>query len=136
MKKLTLLLTLLMALSCLFIACDSADGGQTTSPETTAADVTTEAPADAATEAPTQAPSTKVTYTVTVKDQNGDPVEGAAVQMCDDKGCKMPAATPELCALAKQYGRLGLWILSTQEQDEKAKALGADIIETPGQLKP
>ena len=93
MKKLTLLLTLLMALSCLFIACDSADGGQTTSPETTAADVTTEAPADAATEAPTQAPSTKVTYTVTVKDQNGDPVEGAAVQMCDDKGCKMPAAT-------------------------------------------
>jgi glycerophosphoryl diester phosphodiesterase len=50
--------------------------------------------------------------------------------------CKMPAATPELCALAKQYGRLGLWILSTQEQDEKAKALGADIIETPGQLKP
>ena len=35
----------------------------------------------------------KVTYTVTVVDQNGDPVEGAAVQMCDDKGCKMPAAT-------------------------------------------
>ena len=34
-----------------------------------------------------------VTYTVTVKDQNGNPVEGAAVQMCDDKGCKMPAAT-------------------------------------------
>ena len=37
--------------------------------------------------------SGKVTYTVTVKDQNGNPVEGAAVQMCDDKGCKMPAAT-------------------------------------------
>ena len=50
--------------------------------------------------------------------------------------CKMPAATPELCATAKQYGRLGLWILETKEQDEKAKALGADIIETPGQLKP
>ena len=42
---------------------------------------------------PTEALSTKVTYTVTVKDQNGNPVEGAAVQMCDDKGCKMPAAT-------------------------------------------
>ncbi|MBQ4112782.1 MAG: hypothetical protein IJD38_08305, partial [Clostridia bacterium] len=44
---------------------------------------------------PTEAPSTKVTYTVTVKDQNGDVVVGAAVQMCDDKGCKMPAPTNE-----------------------------------------
>ena len=69
MKKLALLLALLMSLSCLLMACDSS------------------------TEAPTEAPSTKITYTVTVKDQNGNPVEGAAVQMCDDKGCKMPAAT-------------------------------------------
>ena len=50
--------------------------------------------------------------------------------------CKMPAATPELCATAKKYGRLGLWILSTPEQEAKARSLGADIIETPGQLKP
>ena len=50
--------------------------------------------------------------------------------------CKMPAATPELCATAKKYGRLGLWILSTKEQEAKALSLGADIIETPGQLKP
>jgi len=50
--------------------------------------------------------------------------------------CRMPDATPERCALAKQYGRLGLWILETKEQEAKALALGADIVETPGQLKP
>ena len=102
MKKLTLLLALVLALSCLLIACDSAD----TATETTAADTqaatnaettgeqAAEATTEAPTETPTQAPANdKVTYTVTVKDQNGDPVEGAAVQMCDDKGCKMPAPT-------------------------------------------
>lgn len=50
--------------------------------------------------------------------------------------CKMPEATPELCAMAKRYGKLGLWILSTREQEANALALGADIVETPGQLKP
>ena len=97
MKKIALMLALLLALSCLLIACDSADTAAettaATNAETTgeqAAEATTETP----TETPTQAPANgKVTYTVTVKDQNGDPVEGAAVQMCDDKGCKMPAPT-------------------------------------------
>lgn len=50
--------------------------------------------------------------------------------------CKMPPATPERCAMAKGFGRLGLWILENPEQEAKALALGADIIETPGQLKP
>ncbi len=95
MKKLSILLALLLALSCLLIACDNttAETPETTAADTTVAELSTEAPTEAATEAPTEAPSTKVTYTVTVKDQNGAPVEGAAVQMCDDKGCKMPAAT-------------------------------------------
>ena len=99
MKKIALLLAMLMALSCLLIACETTNGGESTAAETTAP--ATEAPTNAPTEAPTEAPtagetdapSTKVTYTVTVKDQNGNPVEGAAVQMCDDKGCKMPAPT-------------------------------------------
>ena len=54
----------------------------------------------------------------------------------DVSWCKMPEATPERCALVKQYGKLGLWILETQDQEAKALALGADIVETPGQLKP
>ena len=100
MKKITLLLALVLALSCLLIACDSAD----TTTDTTAADTTAPATEEAATEAPTEeitteapteAPSTKITYTVIVKDQNGDVVVGAAVQMCDADTCKMPTATNE-----------------------------------------
>ena len=49
---------------------------------------------------------------------------------------KVPTATKELCGLAKQYGKLGLWILETEAQLARAKALGADIIETTGTLKP
>ena len=96
MKKITLLLALVLALSCLLMACDSSTvGEETTVADTTAADTAvTEAPTEEQTpEAPTEAPSTKVTYTVTVKDQNGDAVEGAAVQMCDADTCKMPVAT-------------------------------------------
>ena len=100
MKKIALLLALVLALSCLLIACDSAD----TTTDTTAADTTAPATEEAATEAPTEeitteapteAPSTKITYTVIVKDQNGDVVAGAAVQMCDADTCKMPTATNE-----------------------------------------
>ena len=96
MKKIALMLALVLALSCLLMACDTpAPDTDTTAAETTASatEAPTETTPDAPTEAPTEAPSTKVTYTVTVKDQNGNPVEGAAVQMCDDKGCKMPAPT-------------------------------------------
>ncbi len=35
----------------------------------------------------------KITYTVTVKDQNGDAVEGARVQMCQDELCMVPVKT-------------------------------------------
>ena len=100
MKKIALMLALVLALSCLLIACDSAD----TTTDTTAADTTapaseeatTEAPTEEiTTEAPTEAPSTKITYTVIVKDQNGDVVAGAAGQMCDADTCKMPTATNE-----------------------------------------
>ena len=95
MKKIALMLAMLLALSCLLMACDTpAPDTDTTAAETEApTEAPTETPTEAPTEAPPAAPSTKVTYTVTVKDQNGNPVEGAAVQMCDDKGCKMPAAT-------------------------------------------
>ena len=49
---------------------------------------------------------------------------------------KVPVASEELCGMAKQYGKLGLWILETQEQLAEAERLGADIIETTGALKP
>ncbi|MBQ9151513.1 MAG: Ig-like domain-containing protein [Clostridia bacterium] len=97
MKKLSILLALLLALSCLLIACDNApaDDGTTTAADTTVTEAPTDEATEASTAAVTDAPSTKVTYTVTVKDQNGDAVVGAAVQMCDDNGCKMPVPTDE-----------------------------------------
>lgn len=49
---------------------------------------------------------------------------------------KVPVASERLCAMAKRYGQLGLWILETEEQLAEARQLGADIIETTGALKP
>lgn len=42
----------------------------------------------------------------------------------------------DLAQKIKQYAALGVWILSTEEEYQKAVALGADIIETTGSLKP
>lgn len=50
--------------------------------------------------------------------------------------CKMPKATPERCAMVKKYARLGIWILSEESDRQAAVAMGADIIETTGSLKP
>lgn len=49
---------------------------------------------------------------------------------------KIAFADAHLAALVKQYARLGIWILSEQSQLAEAEKLGADIIETNGQLKP
>ena len=48
----------------------------------------------------------------------------------------VPRADGNLCKIVKKYGKLGLWIISDTDDLEKAKKLGADIIETPGQIKP
>ena len=45
-------------------------------------------------------------------------------------------ANEKLCNQAKEVGYLGIWTLGTEEELEKAVALGADIIETNGELKP
>ena len=45
-------------------------------------------------------------------------------------------ANAEVCARAKRYGKLGVWILSREDEREKAEAFGAEIIETTGSLKP
>ena len=49
---------------------------------------------------------------------------------------KIPKADPVICAMVKEYGELGIWILNTQDELEQANKLGADIIETNGLLKP
>ena len=46
------------------------------------------------------------------------------------------SATAKICQQVKEVGYLGLWTLSTEEQLQKAIDLGADVIETNGELKP
>lgn len=50
--------------------------------------------------------------------------------------CTMPKATPQRCAMVKKYARLGVWILSEESERMAAEALGADLLETTGSLKP
>lgn len=42
----------------------------------------------------------------------------------------------KLATLIKEYGTLGIWLLSEAEELEIAKAYGAEIVETNGHLKP
>ena len=49
---------------------------------------------------------------------------------------KLDSAKEDTCAKIKDFGYLGIWILSTEEQLQKAIECGADVIETNGELKP
>jgi glycerophosphoryl diester phosphodiesterase len=46
------------------------------------------------------------------------------------------SATAKICDMVKEVGHLGLWTLSSKAQLEKAISLGAEVIETNGELKP
>ena len=49
---------------------------------------------------------------------------------------KVEFANPELAQMIHPYADLGVWILSNDRELEDAVALGADLIETNGQIKP
>ncbi len=49
---------------------------------------------------------------------------------------KGPFANQELCDAIHEFADLGIWVLSTVEEDAEARRLGADIVETNGTLKP
>lgn len=49
---------------------------------------------------------------------------------------KVPFVDQAFAQMTKQYGKLGIWLLSEETELADAKALGADIIETVGTLKP
>lgn len=49
---------------------------------------------------------------------------------------KVEFANSRLAEMIKPYGALGVWILSSYEDLSDALALGADLIETNGQIKP
>ncbi len=45
-------------------------------------------------------------------------------------------ATADICAGLKKHGILGLWTVKSEAELEKAIALGADVIETNGEVRP
>lgn len=95
-KRFTMILAaalMLLAVVMTAVACDSGN------PETPTTEQSTEAPTQGS-EKPAESETVeentddgKVTYTVKVVDASGAPVEGVAVQFCDDNGCRMPVAT-------------------------------------------
>lgn len=86
MKKLILMALALCVVLTLF-ACGKKPDEK---PEvTTEPPVTTEEPVPTTTAKPDDG---KVTYTVTVKDENGNPIVGAVVQLCKDVNCN-PSVT-------------------------------------------
>ena len=108
MKKLSILAACALVLSCLLAACtqtpsddptQSDEAPAQTTAQTTAKqtddrpDGKTDGPTDIQSPALTPDENGKLTYTVTVVDQNGDPVIGAAVQMCVDLACLLPTTT-------------------------------------------
>ena len=50
--------------------------------------------------------------------------------------CKTPAVDAEYAAMIKKHGKLGIWILSEESEMQAALDLGADAVETNGQIKP
>ncbi len=96
MKKLSLILSVLLLLSALLlVGCDSDAKDPAKESDTvaaTSAETVAETQAETLPETQVETVAT-VTYTVTVKDQNGDPVVGARVQLCTGDLCKNPVKT-------------------------------------------
>lgn len=86
---------LILSVGIVAVACTGEDAatddeGQTT---TTTATTTTTTTQNGGNENPENPGDAKPTYKVTVVDQDGNPVEGAFVQLCNGDLCKMPVAT-------------------------------------------
>ena len=83
MKQIRLSLTLLLVLALCAFALMSCQREQTS--ETTVADVTA-TPTEAPTEAPTETPAAKVDVTLTVKDQDGNPMNETVITILPENG--------------------------------------------------
>lgn len=94
-KKLLMIISLMLCLSVFLCACATGNGDETTG--TTEPSGTAQPTTDPTTE-PTTEPTDdgKVTYTVIVKDSQGNPVVGEYVQICKENAtCFIPVATDE-----------------------------------------
>lgn len=95
MKNMKILLSLLLALTMVFSLCactsDGDDAEQTSEPTDAVAEETTEAPTEEETETLDDG---KLSYLVHVVDEEGNPIAGAMVQICEGTACN-PGVTDE-----------------------------------------
>ena len=88
---------LILSVGSAFVACtdESADNENSNNTTTTTTSTTTSSTVNGENnpENPGTPEDTKPTYKITVVDQDGNPVEGAFVQLCNGDLCKMPVAT-------------------------------------------
>lgn len=103
MKNLMRIVAMVAILAMVLCGCGSQEPADSTG--TTGSDPveTTTAPAPTGTTAAPTVDDGKVTYTVTVVDQNKNPVVGAVLQFCDDETCKLPVATDENGVVSQSY---------------------------------
>ncbi len=100
MKKLSLILSAILLMGSIALtACGEKDNGadKDTTPETKTEsniDTSADTSAESETVAETEPAVATVDYTITVKDQDGNPVEGARVMICEvGKQCLLPVKT-------------------------------------------
>ncbi len=58
----------------------------------------------------------KVTYTVTVVDENNAPLEGVVIQFCDDANCKMPVVTDADGKVSVEYDESNYHVTITEAE--------------------
>lgn len=129
-KYLALIMAVLALFAMMATVCSCGDGGA--SDGTTAPDVTTDKP-DVTTTSPdvttaepdeTTAPDNNITYTIKVVDQNGAPVEGVIVKLCEGEVCRKPVITGADGTAAYKFEPNGneLKAMIEVEQDEAVSA--------------
>ena len=96
-RLLALMLVAMLVLPCLVTACGPNVEPEVTTPEVTTPKETTPEVTTPSFTIPeeTTPEETRITYTVTVVDENNAPLSGATVQMCVGDLCRLPALTRE-----------------------------------------
>ena len=104
MKRFLMLMMAIALLTAVLCGCGTSNGGTPADSTPAATDMEPSAPPVSTPPATTEPKDDgKVTYTVTVLDQNDNPVEGVSIQFCDEENCKMPVLTDANGTVTEKY---------------------------------
>ena len=95
MKKYFALIAAILAVCTLALCVCSCGGAGTSTTSTPAATTDPVTPEESIPDSSAPTVNNKPTYTVTVKDENGNPVAGFWVKICEGESCKKPVVTGE-----------------------------------------